>query len=78
MRIYCPVHAFVPEHGSGAEWMLHDMLKYLVERGHEATVFSAGTQDKEFNGIKVVSNIIPQDLRTVSYTHLTLPTKLEV
>lgn len=74
MKIYCPVHAFVPEHGSGAEWMLHDMLKYLVDRGHEATVFSAGTQDKEFNGIKVVSNMIPQDLKKadVIISHLNL------
>lgn len=60
MKLYCPVHAFVPEHGSGAEWMLHDMLKYLVDRGHEAIVQVPNAKEKEFNGIKVVSDIIPQ------------------
>jgi len=63
MRIYCPVHAFVPEHGSGAEWMLHDMLKYLVDRGHQAVVQVPKAKEKEFNGIKVTGEIKAGDIR---------------
>jgi len=72
MKLYCPVHAFVPEHGSGAEWMLHDMLKYLIERGHQAIVQVPGAKEKEFNGIKVVADIIPQEVKSsdVIISHL--------
>lgn len=74
MRIYCPVHAFVPEHGSGAEWMLHDMLKYLIDRGHEAIVYVKDCKPKEFNGIRIVSEMNPKDIweSDVIISHLNL------
>lgn len=38
MRFLAYVHAYVPDHNGGAETTLHDMMKALVNAGHEATV----------------------------------------
>lgn len=53
------VHAYVPKHNAGAETTLHDILKYLVSQGHEATVVlkeRPGTKGYETNheGIHIV------------------------
>lgn len=50
------VHGFPPYHNAGAEWMLYDMLKYLVDRGHKAVVYlsdSKYAKEYEYNGIEV-------------------------
>ncbi|AJT67441.1 hypothetical protein T261_5825 [Streptomyces lydicus] len=39
LRITARVHAYPPAHNAGGEWMLHSMLRALVERGHEVTVW---------------------------------------
>ena len=38
MKILGIVHAFPPDHGSGAEWMMHDMMQYMMKQGHECKV----------------------------------------
>lgn len=38
MKVLAHVHRYVPEHGAGAEWMLHSMLVDLLRRGHEVRV----------------------------------------
>lgn len=45
MKLLAHVHRYVPEHGAGAEWMLHSMLTDLAGRGHEVQVLcSRGPQ----------------------------------
>lgn len=39
VRIAALVHLAPPRHGAGAEWYLHDFFRWLVARGHEASVF---------------------------------------
>jgi glycosyltransferase involved in cell wall biosynthesis len=38
MRVVAIVHGFPPTHPAGAEWTLHNILRALVERGHECRV----------------------------------------
>lgn len=58
LRVLARVHAYPPLHNAGAEWMLHTMLRALVERGHEVTVwlsrYSALREPYELDGVKVV------------------------
>lgn len=56
MKILAMLHGFPPLHNAGAEWMLHDMLKYLVEKGHRATVMLPITGLKPYviSGIRVI------------------------
>lgn len=74
MKLYAVVHGFVPEHGAGAEWMLHDMLKYLVDKGHEATVYRPKGEPTVFNGIKVTNQLDKQEIKQsdVLISHLNL------
>ncbi|MFE3122358.1 glycosyltransferase family 4 protein [Streptomyces hydrogenans] len=39
LRVVARVHAYPPHHNAGAEWMLHEMLRALVARGHRAEVW---------------------------------------
>ena len=36
------VHGYPPYHNAGAEWMLHDLNKFLVKRGHDVLVLIPG------------------------------------
>lgn len=54
MKILSIVHAFPPDHGSGAEWMLHDMYQYMMAQGHECKVWVTKYPAKDFNGIEMV------------------------
>lgn len=58
LRIVARVHAMPPRHNAGAEHMLVSMLRPLVERGHEVSVWlSRYTPDREvydYQGIRVV------------------------
>lgn len=38
MRIVAMVHGYPPVHNAGAEWMLHEMLKYMRQGGHSVEV----------------------------------------
>lgn len=58
LRIVARLHGYPPRHNAGAEWMVHSMLRALVERGHDVMVWlSRYTADKaeyELDGVKVV------------------------
>jgi len=58
LSIVARVHAMPPEHNAGAEHMLVSMLRPLVERGHDVSVWLSryGSVHKEYDyrGIKVV------------------------
>ncbi|MFE0647500.1 glycosyltransferase family 4 protein [Streptomyces sp. NPDC059534] len=58
MRIVARLHGYPPRHNAGAEWMAHSMLRALVERGHEVSVWlSRYTGDREaydLDGVHVV------------------------
>lgn len=58
LNIVAHVHAYPPDHNAGAEWMLHEMLRALVKRGHQATVWLtrwAPSEDPyELDGVRVM------------------------
>jgi hypothetical protein len=58
LRIVARVHLMPPQHNAGAEHMLVSMLRPLVERGHDVTVWLSryGKANKvyEYRGIRVV------------------------
>lgn len=58
LRVVARVHAMPPRHNAGAEWMLVPMLRALVERGHDVSVWlSRYTEDRaefEVQGVRVV------------------------
>ncbi|MEU0493495.1 glycosyltransferase family 4 protein [Nocardiopsis sp. NPDC006139] len=60
------MHAYPPTHNAGAEWMLHSLLRALVERGHEVTVsLSRYTVQREpytLDGVRVVPLAADLDL----------------
>ena len=57
MLVAVYIHAYVPVHGAGAETTVHDMLRALVERGHEVQVSLSNQPgpDYEIDGVKVHS-----------------------
>jgi glycosyltransferase involved in cell wall biosynthesis len=58
MKIVVRVHGYPPLHNAGSEWMIHSMLRYLVERGHECTVwlsrYTADNVPYELDGVQVI------------------------
>ncbi|MEU0845666.1 glycosyltransferase family 4 protein [Streptomyces sp. NPDC005962] len=58
LKIVVRVHAFPPEYNAGGEQMLVNMLRPLVERGHDVSVWlsrhSDATEVYEYRGIRVV------------------------
>ncbi|WP_394436295.1 glycosyltransferase family 4 protein [Streptomyces sp. SGAir0957] len=58
LKIVARFHAFPPEHNAGAEHMLVSMLRPLVERGHDVSVwlsrYGRAHDVYEYRGIKVV------------------------
>jgi glycosyltransferase involved in cell wall biosynthesis len=58
LRVVARVHAYPPRHNAGSEWMLHSMLRALVARGHEVTVwlsrYSPDHDAYDVDGVKVV------------------------
>lgn len=52
MNILWHIHAYPPTHNAGAEWMAHDMNRYLVKR-HNVKVLTSWAG--EFEGVDVVS-----------------------
>ena len=58
LTIVARVHAMPPEHNAGAEHMLVSMLRPLVERGHNVSVwlsrYGKAHAEYEYRGIKVV------------------------
>ncbi|WP_407563315.1 glycosyltransferase family 4 protein [Streptomyces sp. 184] len=58
LRIVARFHAFPPQHNAGAEHMLVAMLRPLVERGHDVSVwlsrYGRAREEYEYQGIRVV------------------------
>ncbi|WTZ16210.1 glycosyltransferase family 4 protein [Streptomyces microflavus] len=59
LRIVARVHAMPPHHNAGAEHMLTAMLRPLVERGHDVSVWlsryqSGVLKEYEYDGVRVV------------------------
>lgn len=58
LKIVARVHAMPPEHNAGAEHMLVSMLRPLVERGHDVSVwlsrYGKAGREYEYRGIKVI------------------------
>lgn len=58
LRVLARVHAYPPRHNAGSEWMLHSMLRALVARGHEVTVwlsrYSPDHDAYDVDGVQVV------------------------
>lgn len=53
IRVAAHVHKYPPQHGAGAEWMLHQLLVALVERGHEARVAAVRGRGRwEIDGVE--------------------------
>lgn len=40
LKVLAYVHKYPPEHNAGAEWALHELMRHLVARGHEARVLA--------------------------------------
>ena len=38
MKILCSIHLYPPEHNCGAEYMIHNINKYLISKGHEVRI----------------------------------------
>lgn len=68
LRIVARVHAMPPEHNAGAEHMLVSMLRPLVERGHDVSVwlsrYGKASKAYEYRGIQVVPLEARLDLAT--------------
>ncbi|MFE0088763.1 glycosyltransferase family 4 protein [Streptomyces sp. NPDC059016] len=58
MQIVARLHGYPPGHNAGAEWMVHSMLRALVQRGHEVSVwlsrYTEHRTDYELDGVQVV------------------------
>jgi glycosyltransferase involved in cell wall biosynthesis len=72
MNILSIVHGFPPTHNAGAEWMLHDMLKYLVDKGHTCSIKSYGFPVQDINGIEAIDVLTPKRIKEadIIITHL--------
>lgn len=68
MRVLAHVHKYPPLHNAGAEWMLHTMLRRLVERGDEVTVTLVDQRlaSYELHGVKVITNAAPRSLAAMA------------
>lgn len=58
LSVVARLHAYPPDHNAGAEWALHEMLRALVERGHEVRVLlsrpAASREPYDLDGVQVV------------------------
>lgn len=63
MRLLAHVHAYPPAHNAGAEWMLHSILAWLVEQGHECHVYGASTRKSlVIDGVELHGRCAPRKL----------------
>lgn len=66
LRIVARVHSMPPDHNAGSEWMLHSMLRPLVQRGHDVQVwlsrYGATREEYALDGVRVVPQSARLDL----------------
>ena len=58
MRVVVRVHGYPPRHNAGSEWMMHSLLRALVARGHDCSVwlsrYSPDTKPYDLDGVQVI------------------------
>lgn len=58
LKLVARLHAYPPSHNAGGEWMVHSMLRALVARGHDVSVwisrYTQATEAYDLDGIRVV------------------------
>jgi glycosyltransferase involved in cell wall biosynthesis len=63
LNLVARVHAYPNDHNAGAEWMLHEMLRALVKRGHTATVWLSqrgpSRTPYQVDGVSVIPHGVP-------------------
>lgn len=69
MRILTIVHGYPPVHNAGAEWMVHEMMKYMISKGHAVKVLLKGTKDYTFEGVHIIGSL-KDDNSDVIISHL--------
>lgn len=57
------IHAYPPMHHAGAEWMVHEMNRFLVDQGHTVNVLLpiTGIDEYDFEGVRVHPDSYPQN-----------------
>lgn len=55
-RVLAHVHKYPPTHGAGAEWMLHAILRHLLEQGWQARVI-ADVEPGDFQGVELLGEL---------------------
>lgn len=75
MRILWSIHLYPPLHNCGAEYVAHNINKYLLSKGHEVRVLNLQSHDPYYNyeGVDVYGNIknfSPFQWPDVMITHL--------
>jgi len=63
MRILNLIHAYPPGHNAGAEWMVHEINKFLADQGHHVDVLLpiSGIKDYEFEGVRIHPDFYPEN-----------------
>lgn len=81
MRIIARLHGYPPQHNAGAEWMVHSMLRALVERGHDVQVwlsrYSGDGKPYDLDGVHVIPLQARLDFATAVRTADVLLSHLE-
>ena len=74
MLLTAIVHQYPPLHNAGAEWYLHSMLRWMVNRGHQAQVYVSRGRSMTWDGVKInVFRSTGQNIQgDVLITHLDL------
>ena len=61
MRVLASIHLYPPIHNCGSEWMLHNIFKYLISKGHHCRVILQQSEmhkvncPYEYEGVEVFS-----------------------
>jgi glycosyltransferase involved in cell wall biosynthesis len=53
MKILCSIHLYPPQHNCGAEYMIHNINKYLIKQGHEVRVLLWQANHYRINNVYV-------------------------
>lgn len=51
MKVLATIHMGPPTHNAGSELMIHTMLRYLADHGHEAQVVVGRGEDRTYQGV---------------------------
>ena len=55
MKILATIHMGPPSHNAGSELMIHTMLRYLADHGHEARAVVGRGEDRTYQGVVYAS-----------------------